>query len=505
MSKSFTLLITLFFLLSALIMVTPDMAQGDSMQSPTRQPVRFYMFGPADTGNLSINAPTTDEDETEECPSSGNHQWQQAVVGSWYSEPFQRRCNFSGAVNISLWAKGDVRQVQFSIEVSRDGNNAQTFQTQTMDTESTPKLFYATGNIGINGINPGDRLQITITFNGGEENPLDAPNRQAYLVYGSRAHPSGIRGPLDSVYFDYSRGDIEVNDENAPEDRESIIVTSTIYNALGPVDLIDLGFKVETHGFTGQNYESEILETTSNSVRIKWKWMYGNEHAPSGRYELNLTATDTNGNPWWKTQEIQIITQVRPKIDFVLDDSDLATDPPMIYTGNNAEIIATVHCYGESGLKGLTPYILFTVTAPDSSVRDFIRQPPIDSNSDALVKLEYLFNMTGTYTIRAEVNPPIGKSYVEYNDLGTEEENNVGTLTITIQDKPKDEKGEWYELDEIRDRLEDEPIYAVGLVAAIVVIVVAVVMLVKMRKRRASELGPDENDEDDYQDEDDTA
>jgi hypothetical protein len=496
MSKPFTFVIALFLLASALLVIAPEDVEGSSMQSPDRQVIKFYMFGPGDDGNLNLSSPSSSEDQEEECPSDGNFQTSSSTVGTWVSEPFTGRCNFSGNVDISLWAKGDVRNVQFTIDVSLNGNNGQSFQTQTMNTESTPQLFSANGNINM-GPSAGDRIHITIEFDGGEENPLTAGDHQAYIVYGSTGHPSGLKGPMDTVYFDYRQSNIEVYDQNSEDNPETIMVTATIYDALGSSDLIDLDFKAETNDFVGDSYDFNIIETTDEYVTIKWIWEYGNDHAPSGGYELNVTAMDITGNTWWRTQDIRIVTQVRPKVDFVIEDLDISTDPSPVYAGNTASINALVHCYGESGLIGFIPRVNVVVTTPLGGTKEFILHPTIDSNSDTLIQVDYLFNMTGVYTIAVEVNPSIGKNYEEYNELGDADENNDGLLTITVTSEPKkDDDGEWYEPDEIRQTLEDEPIYGAGIAAAIVVIVVVSIILI--RKRRE-----DDEDYDDYDDDDD--
>ena len=93
------------------------------------------------------------------------------------------------------------------------------------------------------------------------------------------------------------------------------------------------------------------------------------------------------------------------------------------------------------------------------------------------------------------MNPRDKQSYEEANIEGTAEDNNVVTFTIDVVNKPKDndEDKEWYE--EIRDDIEDEPMYQMGLVAAIVVIVAVVILGVRRRRYYEEE---EDYDEDEY-------
>lgn len=499
MSKLFSFVITIFLLVPALLVIIPVTVEGDAMQSPTRQPIHFYMYGPGDNGNLSFKPPTTNEDEEEECPSDGNMFNSESDVGTWVSEPFARRCNLTGSLNISLWAKGDVRDVRFMFDISVNGNGGGNYESETMDTESTPKLFSVDANINLGGIQAGDRIHIDIAFDGGETDIFTADERQAYIVYGSIDHPSGITGPIDTVFFDYSKSDVQINDENAEEDKDTIVCTATIFDAIGSDDLVDLDFKAQTIDFTGSNYDFDILQTTDESIRIEWKWRYGDDHAPSGGYELNVSASDKNGNHWWKTQDITVVTNRRPKVDFVLNDIDLTTDPSPTYAGKHAFITATVHAYGDGDLVGLIPRVDFMVSTPTGASEVFHRSISINANSDAIVQVDYLFNMTGIFTITVEINPKAGQSYEEYNDLGDAEDNNIGVLTLTIGNEPKgDSDGEWYEPDEIKQTLEDEPLYGAGIVAAIVVIVVVSLIMVRRRRQMYEDFDDDEYDDEDF-------
>jgi len=473
MRKLTSMFITLIVIISAFAAIIPRDVSGGSQESPDRQPVRFYMYGSSNNGNLTTDAPTSDNDKEADCPDGGNMVGQSSNVGTWRTPAFTRRANLSGNVEVFIWAKGDVRNVQFSVSISVNGNGGTTIQTNQNDTESTPKLFYGSGNINMH-LNAGDRIEISITYDGGETNPIEAQNRHAKVVYGSKDHPSGIKGPIDSVYFDYSEGDIEVHDENADEDKETIIVTSTIYDALGIYDITEMGFKAETKGYEGETYDYKILENDSSHVKIQWKWRYGNDHAPSGGYDLNVTAKDNAGNMWWKTQNIKIVTQLRPKIDFVLTDNDIIVSPNPIYEKKTGYINATVHCYGEEGKKGLMPDVVFTIKTPYGTTDTIYRTPSIDTNSERIVSVRYYFNTTGTYNITVVVNPKGGQSYDETNDAGNADQNNKGSITVNVIKPPKkSEEKEWYE------EIIDEPLYIGGISVAVIaaIVVVAVVLL----------------------------
>ena len=479
MGKSASIFITLIVIISVFTTILPQNAYGGSQESPDRQPVRFYMYGSSNNGNLTTDNPSSSTDEEADCPSEGNMVGQTSTVGTWKTPEFTRRANLSGTVEIFIWAKGDVRNVQFSVSISVNGNGGTTIRTNQNDTESTPKLFYGSGNINLRP-RPGDRIEISITFDGGETNPIEAQNRQAKIVYGSKDHPSGIKGPLDSVYFDYTEEDIEVHDENAEEDQETIIVTATIYNALGIYDITELGFKATTKGYEGESYDYTIVENDSSHVKIRWKWKYGNDHAPSGGYELNVTARDNSGNMWWKTQNIRIVTQLRPKIDFVLSDTDISVSPFPLYEKRAGFINATVHCYGEEGKRGLMPDVVFTITTPYGSTDTIYRTPSIDTNSERIVSVRYYFNTTGSYTISVVVNPKGGQSYDETNDAGNADQNNQGTITVNVIKEPKkSEDKEWYE------EIVDEPLYIGGLSVAVIAAIIVIAVVWSRRSRKA--------------------
>ena len=91
--------------------------------------------------------------------------------------------------------------------------------------------------------------------------------------------------------------------------------------------------------------------------------------------------------------------------------------------------------------------------------------------------------MTGTYVITAEVNLKEGRYYEEDNDADTAEDNNMGTLTLTVGKEPKeDADDEWYQ--EIYKDIEDEPMYLGGIIGAVVVVVVIVALLLVRRRGR---------------------
>ncbi|MCK4614180.1 MAG: hypothetical protein KAU14_05190 [Thermoplasmata archaeon] len=485
MSKSISLFILITLLLSTIMVITPQEAAGDAMESPTRQPVRFYMYGPADDGNLSTENPTSDEDEEQDCDQEGNMQTQERSVGTWRTNSISKTCNFTGNVQVFLWAKGNVRNVQFTFRISRNGNNPRSISTNRNDTETTPKLFYGEGNVNFvdqNRIRPGDRIVIEIMYDGGETS-AEGLSKQATIVYGSIDHPSGIKGPLDTMYFAYEEDDIEVRDDNAEEDKLTLIATATIRDGLGVYDIAELGFSAATKDFVGESFSHEILEEGDDYKKVQWKWRYADDNAWSGGYKINITATDNSGNVWWETHTAHIVYQPRPKIDFVLENSDITIQPTPVYVKKTGDINILLHCWGESGgPKGLMPTMIIEITPPNGTKDTFYATPSIDTNSETIVHINYFFNMTGTYTIRVEVNPKEEEYYEETNDAGTADDNNVGTYTLTVVKEPKDEDDdEWYE--EIYDDMTDEPLYLGGVVAAIVV-VVAVVTMVFMRRRR---------------------
>ncbi len=492
MKKPIALLIIVTFLLSAIILTLPQEISGDALETPTRQPVSFYMYGPGDNGNMTTLAPTSETDEEEDCPQNGNMQPQQSTVGTWRTEPVTKRMNFTGDIEVNLWAKGDVRDVQFTFRISRSGNNPTSITTNSADTESTPKLFNGSDFVSLS-LSSGDYIEVEIVFNGGETDVIQGPNKQATIVYGSIDHPSGIIGPCDAVYFDYDEEDITVNDDNADDDKETLIVIATIRDGLGVEDMATIGFEARTNDFVGQSYsEPRVIEEGADFYTVEFKWFFADDNAYSGGYEINLTMTDQSGNMWYKTHTAHIVYNPRPKIDFSVSDTDIVVDPNPVYEKMNGYINVTVHCYGEDAIDGLMPIVFIEVTGPDGAKTPYVRRVTINTGADAIAQVKYFFNFTGMYTIKAIVNPSEASMYyIEENDAKNADANNEGTTTIEVGVEPKDDDDdEWYE--EIQHDIEDEPMYQGAIVAAIVVIIVAVFLV--MRRRREYDEYEDEYD-----------
>ena len=488
MSKPIALLISFILLMTLAMTIVPQVSEGDS--SPARQPVKLHMYGDSDNGNISSEQPTSDEDETAECPDDGDKQLFESDVGTWRSEPFETNAAIGGAITFQVWAKttqGTVKDVAFTCDISVDGNNIESLTTPRNDTDSSAKLFQANGNLGSTTVQAGQYIQIDIIYDG--QDAYQDTSGDTIILYGSIDHPSNIYFPMGSVGIDFTEGDIEVNDENAETDKETIIVTTTISYAMGMDDMVGFDFEVTTVDYEGSQYDYELLEEETDHITIKWKWRYGDDHGPSGTYELNVTTRDRSGNSWWQTQPLRIITQIRPNIDFALSDSTLIIENA--FTKKEGTVTITVECYGEDGIVGLTPQVNFEITTPELTKDMVIRTTVVDTQSETIVPIPYLFNSTGTYVIRIEVNPRDYESYEESNDLGTAEDNNVVTTTILVNPEPKkDDDKEWYE--EIIDDIEDDQNYQIGLVAIVAVIIVVAVLLVVRRKRSHDEYEDDE-------------
>jgi len=486
-----------FILLATLAMISIPM-ESEGASSPAVQPVKFYMYGESDNGNLSSVKPTSSDDETAECPDGGDKQFQQASVGIWRSVPFKRAATISGTVSFQVWAKttqGTVDDVQFTCQLTVNGDQDQVdIQTNTNDTDSSAKLFQGSENLqGPNtmSVGVGDFLEIEIIYDGNDDFLDDSGD--TVILYGSKPHPSGIETPFQSVVIDFEESDIEVNDENADEDQETIMVTTTIRYALGMDDMMEFDFKATTAGYDGSLFEYDIIEEEEAFITLEWKWRYGDDHAPSGTYDLNVTTEDRSGNIWWQTQSLRIITNTRPSIDFVLGETGIVVENA--YTKKTGYINATIGCYGEEGLKGLMPLMIFEVTTPEATKDIIYASPAINTESTKIVTVPYYFNASGTYIIKVEVNPRDYPSYEESNDLGDADENNEATLTITVGNKPKTgSDDEWYE--EILNDIEDEPLYQGGIVAAIVVVISVIALIV--RRRRSFDDEYDDEYDDDY-------
>jgi len=496
MSKHLTILISVLVLTSILVFLIPNDVEGDS--SPASQPVRFHMYGDSNNGNLSAEQPTSSDDEQADCPDEGSKRGQSSNVGTWRSEPFIGGASLSGNLAFQLWAKtteGTVKDVTFSIQISVNGNqNTQTFQTNTNDTDTTPKRFDGNENYQAN-VGADDYLEIEITYSGNDEYWTDSGH--TVILYGSTEHPSGFESLLNSVVIEFTQSNIVVNDANATEDKETIIATTTIRYALGMEDMVEFGFRATRIEYEGSLFDYNITEEADDHITVEWKWRYGDDHAPGGTYDINMTTEDRSGNKWWRTQSLRIVVQNRPRVDFVLDDPDHPAIINIIdpYTKKTGTIEVTLGCWGEAGLEGFTPLVVFEITDPLGETETIYRRPAIDSKSERIVSVPYYFNSTGEYTVDVEVNPRDKQSYEEANIEGTAEDNNVVTFTIDVVNKPKDndEDKEWYE--EIRDDIEDEPMYQMGLVAAIVVIVAVVILGVRRRRYYEEE---EDYDEDEY-------
>ena len=499
MSKPSSILISILILISALTIIIPQDVEAAS--SPGRQEVDFYMFGPANDGNLSTENPTSDEDTQADCPDSGSKMGQQSTVGTWRSRSFTRGTTISGDVYFDVWAKtteGTVSDVDFTCQISVNGDqDQQSFTTDQNDTHPSPELFSAhaflesTPNSDTTlHVGTGDHIEIEITYNG-RDNFLE-DSGHTVILYESITHDSGIRFLLGGVTIDFAENSIIVNDENEAEDPSTVIVTTTLDYIMGLEDMVEFGFEAVTVDDEGELFEYEILEEEDDHITLEWKWRYADDYAASGTWELNVTCTDRSGNTWYQTQPLRIITQIQPRLDFVLTDTSIiATNT---YEKKTGYINVTFACYGEEDIVGLIPYMIFKITTPQGVVDTIIRQPPIDSNSERIITIDYYFNNTGSYIVNVEINPRNTWSYWEANDQGTSEDNNVATVTITVITAPKkDDDQEWYE--ELQDDLENEVEYQAGLAAAVVVVILVVFLIV--RRRREYEYEDDDEYEDD--------
>ena len=455
------------------------------------QPIRIYMYGEDENERtLNLSRPTSDEEQTVDCPSDGNMQGVQSTVGTWESEPVKKltRVRAGGEFNFTIWARGDVSDVQFTVDLTIRGNNAGTFTTERKNlVEDTPIKFTASGNVqGNHSMNAGDTFSITIHFDGQETNPLN--NKHAEIVFGSKDYPAGIRLEMCTIYLEHE--DYEINDESDEENPETIIWDVKLYRTFGPEDVVAVAGSV--HGPIDGETISLDVQHEEDMSHLKMTWGYGKDHAWSGTYQFNISVTDYNGNNWWITRRFDIVIPSSPDIDFIFKGIQVMNEK--VYVDQAAIINVSIEAVGDPHLKGLAPVTYIQIlNSSGEMVYDEYRTISIDTGSERVITFFWVVKVPDSYTVKVWIDYMEGEEegmFRENNDEGTAEQNNYGETTFEAFKKESGgEEEAWYEDTTLL-------MYMGGGATALIVAIAVLVLFIKRRREDKEE---EEKEEDIYE------
>jgi hypothetical protein len=493
MKKIPAFIIVLIMLLGLFVVNPVEDAEALGTSQYHFQTIQTYMDGEG-AGQRSLNLTTLSqsEEQTVDCPTEGNDQWRTAEVGTWESEPMKKitRVRPGSPFYFTIWARGDVAEVMFSIDLEIDGANAGSFDTQRQNlVESTAVKFNTEGSVqGNHSMAIGDVFSITITYDGGETFPDDS--KHAEIVFGSTDYPANVSFEMCSIYFEHES--YEINDADDEEYPNSIVWNVNLHRSFDETDIISLSSSV--HGpVDGTSIGLELVHVDDSSD-IQMIWNYGDDNAWSGKYVFNVSVIDYNGNSWSINRKFDLVIVGSPDIDFIL--GDITIEEP-VYVGQPVSINATVEAVGDPSLRGLRPmaYIQIINSSGEIAYEDY-NTMSIDTYDVKSVSFFWVVDQEDIYTVKIWIDYLEGEedgTYLENNDQGNGEDNNYAESSFQSKkaEKTDSDDEEWYEDSEVQT-------YGGGGIAALLVILLVIFVI---RRRGSDE--DDEDFEDDYDEDED--
>ena len=499
MRKILVLYLALVMLLG-LFMIYPgdEIATADDTNNEFRE-IDTYMFGESESERtLNLTEPRSDEDQTVAC-DSGHEQFQNWEVGTWESEAMKKRTGVrnNGIMNFTIWAQGDVSDVQFTIDLDLGGGNGGSFTTERKNlVEDTPIEFRASGTVQGNNhaMNPGETFSVTITYDG-QELPGTGGDNHAEIVFGSKDYPAGLTLEMNTIFFE--NVDYEITDSNDEEHPDSIIWDVNLHRSFDIMDVVVLQGSV--HGPKDGTSITLSSDHVDDVTEITMIWEFGKDSAWTGTYTFNVSVIDYNNNQWWITENFDLIVVGSPDIDFILGDVNIMSNSDKPYKDQAVTINATIEAVGDPSAKGLRPVAYLQIfNSSGELVNEDYNTIAIDTYAVKPLTFYWTVPEIDTYTVKLWIDYLEGEEngvYRENNDQGTGEDNNYGEVTFQSFKAGKSDSGddEWY---------EDTDILAmIGGSSAAVVVAVVVVFLLVRRKRRADEEGEEFEDEEDEDEE----
>ncbi len=383
--------------------------------------------------SLELQSPDSDEEQLVDCPEEGNVQGVESLVGTWESPALRKDTNLSGeGVTFILWAQGDVQDVMFTIYFSYGEDAAGSLTTERKNlVKDTPLKFTAWGHLSDGFILKGDNLSVTITFDG-EELPVN--DKSAEVVFASKGHPAGLTMNMSTM--ELLGGGYQQTTRDHEEHPGSLIWNMTLYRSFGEQDVSNLQGNISgTMEGLSISFEYEHLE---NQTKLSMVWTFVQDNALSGDYLLNATVEDYNGNIWWASETVDLLVAEQSDLDFILEE--LSAPDGLLIQGDSRDFLATLDVWAESILKGLRPVAYFQVrNSANETIHEEYRTLDVDSGRKNHPSFSWTLGEFGNYTARLWVDyletEPEG-SYLEWNDLGTAEENNFQELSFTVKKKP---------------------------------------------------------------------
>ena len=502
-----------FVMLLGLFMIHPvDEVGAVGTSQYQYQTIKTHMYGENDNERaLNLTRPSSNEEQTVDCPPDGNERFQRSQVGTWESEPMRKltRVRRNSIMNFTIWARGDVNDVMFTIDLTIGGQDAGSYDSERRSlNEDTPLDFPiddnlpgAPSNRSGNNDNPqhryfeiheGETFSITIWFDG-QELPGTGGDNHAEIVFGSKDYPAGIRLEMCTIYLEYE--DHEIKGDNDEDNPESIILDVNLYRSFDIMDIVALQSSV--HGPKDGASIDLIDENEDDMTNIRMIWHYGKDEPWSGTYTFNVSVIDYNNNLWWITTRIDLVI-IGKDIDFILKSINIENDK--VYKDHPVTINATIGAEGDPNGKGLRPVAYLQILNSSSElVYEDYNTISIDTYDEKTITFFWTVPEVDTYTAKLWIDYLEGSdqgTYKENNDQGTGEENNYGEITFESFKAGKSDDGddEWYEDTEILAMIG-------GSSAAVVVAAVAVFLLVR-RKQRAEEEEEEEFEDKEDEDED---
>jgi len=507
MRKILVLYIAFIMLIGLFVIYPGDEVGAVGASQYHYQPVKTHMYGESDTERaLNLTRPGSNEEQTVDCPPGGNERFQRSEVGTWESEPMRKltRVRRNSIMNFTIWARGDVNDVMFTIDLTIGGQDAGSYDTERKSLNEDVPLDFpidanlpgAPSNRSGNGahryfeIHPGETFSITIWFDG-QEIPGTGGDNHAEIVFGSKDYPAGIRLEMCTIYLEYENH--EINGENDDDNPETIILDVNIYRSF---DIMDIVYpQGSVHGPKEGTSIDLIEEHEGDMTNIRMIWHYGKDNPWSGTYTFNVSVIDYSNHLWWITTRIDLVI-VGKHIDFVLTDMNI--EDAKVYQGQPVTINATIGAEGDPNAKGLRPvaYLQILNSSGELAYEDYYTIS-INTYDEKTISFYWPVEEIDLYTVKLWVDYLEGKEggvYIEHNDQGDAEENNYGEITFqSMKAGSSDEDDdEWYE--------DTEILMMVGGGSGAAVAAVLVVFLLVRRKRQAEE---EEEEEFEIEDDDD--
>jgi len=508
MRKILALYIAVVMLLGLFMIYPVDEVGAVGTSQYHYQTIKTFMYGEsAGQRTLNLTKPNSDEEQTVDCPPEGNDQFRRSEVGTWESEPMRKltRVRRNSIINFTIWARGDVNDVMFTIDLTIGGQDAGSYDTERRSlNEDVPLDFSIDDNLpgaptnrsGSND-NPqhryfearaGETFSITIWFDGAE--PLPDNSKHAEIVFGCKDYPASLKLEMCTIYFEHEAYEIKDADDN--DNPESIIWDVNLYRSFDIIDIIALQSSV--HGPKDGISIDLTPEHEGDMTNIRMIWHYDDDDAWSGTYTFNVSVIDYNNNLWWITRKFDLVIVGSPDIDFILQGMSIENDK--VYKGHPVTINATIEAVGDPSAMGLRPvaYLQILNSSGELVYEDY-NTISIDTYDVKPLAFYWTVPEVDTYTAKIWIDYLKGSddgTYKENNNQGTGEDNNYGEISFESikAGKSDSDDDEWYE--------DTEILAMIGGSSAVVVVAALAVFLLVRRKRRA-----DEEEEEEFEDNED--